>query len=193
MPPHFPEPYIAVHDNVIPASFCQKLIDKFEANEDQVQMETGPTAQNQRHFMEVNLSERWPDEHATMVNIVQHCWKSYFTQNFIQYDVQWPRQFGYEAFRMKRYLPFGKDHFPIHTDVGSHASARRFLAFLWYLNTVREGGETQFGLKQDDPQVTVKAVQGRVLMFPPFWTHPHWGCKPISETKYIVSGYLHLI
>lgn len=192
-PRHFPEPYIAVYDRVLPRAFCEKLIEKFELNADDVQIETKGTAVSPRHFMEVNISEYWPDEHDTLVNVIQESWKSYMVQNEIQFDVQWPRQFGYEQFRMKRYLPNGKDEFALHTDVGSYASARRFLAFLWYLNTVTEGGETQFGIRKESPLVTVQAIQGRMLVFPPLWTHPHWGCKAVSGPKYIVSGYLHLI
>jgi len=30
-------------------------------------------------------------------------------------------------------------------------------------------------------------------MFPPLWTHPHAGLKPISNAKYIIGGYLHYI
>jgi hypothetical protein len=111
----------------------------------------------------------------------------------IEYLVQFPKQFGYEQFRMKKYEPNDKDEFGTHTDVGSYGTARRFLAFLWYLNTVEVGGETTFGLDVSKPSFVIPAVQGRVLMFPPLWTHVHRGCKPISGSKYIVSGYLHYI
>lgn len=186
---HFP--YVTVYDQVIPPQFCQKLIDKFNRNDHDEQRET--VLKGVRHFMEVNISQFWHDEHETFVAIVQEAWKVYQSINNITFDVQWPRQFGYEQFRMKRYLPNGLDEFALHTDVGSYGSARRFVSFLWYLNTVQEGGSTQFGFAQDKPEATIPAVQGRLLMFPPLWTHPHWGCKPISGPKYIVSGYLHYI
>ena len=31
----------------------------------------------------------------------------------------------------------------------------------------------------------------RLLVFPPFWTHPHAGLKPISGPKYVMMSYLH--
>lgn len=188
---HFPIPYITVVDQVLSREFCLKLIDKFELNEDDRQVTTH--LEGVRHFMEVSISKHWLAEHEMMVNQVQAAWKHYKTVNHIEYNIQWPMQFGYEQFRMKRYLPNGKDEFGIHTDVGSYGSARRFLAFQWYLNTVDEGGATEFGYKQTEPRCSIPAVQGRLLMFPPLWTHPHWGCKPISGPKYIVTGYLHLI
>ncbi len=57
------------------------------------------------------------------------------------------------------------------------------MVFLWYLNDVREGGQTEFcdlGLRVD-----VRA--GRLLMFPPFWLFQHAGLAPLSNDKTIVS------
>ena len=93
-----------------------------------------------------------------------------------------------EDFRVKKYRKGTDDRFSTHVDVGDHASARRFLAFFIYLNTIEEGGETAFpGIK------TVKPKCGRVLMFPPLWTFPHEGRPTISDHKYIVGSYLHYI
>jgi hypothetical protein len=184
-------PYACVYDEVLPASFCEKLITKFEANENQVQVET--TFKDQRHFMEVNISQHWPDEHEIMVNSVQQAWRAYMLGFGIQFEIQWPRQFGFEGFRMKRYLPNGKDEFGIHTDIGNYGSARRFVAFLWYLNTVDGSGDTGFGMDPNSPTLLVPAIRGRLLVFPPLWTHPHWGAKVLFGPKYIVSGYLHYI
>jgi hypothetical protein len=182
---------ILVYDDVLPHYFCQKLIEKFETNAGNVQVDT--VLKNVRHFKEVNISQYWADEHQIMVNAVNTAWRSYMTVANVMFDVQWPRQFGFEQFRMKRYHPNGTDEFALHTDVGSYGSARRFLAFLWYLNTVEVGGETGFGKDVNNPDLIVPAVAGRVLIFPPLWLFPHWGAKPQSGTKYIVSGYLHYV
>lgn len=189
--PTFQKNNVLVFDGALPHTFCKTLIEKFEANEDGVQVDT--LLANVRHFKEVNVSQHWQKEHEIMVGVVQTAWKSYMTMENVLFDVQWPSAFGYEHFRMKRYLPNGKDQFGLHTDVGSYGSARRFLAFLWYLNTVEVGGQTGFGKNVDAPELLIPAVEGRVLIFPPLWTFPHWGAKPESSNKYIVSGYLHYI
>ena len=85
-----------------------------------------------------------------------------------------------------------KDEFKFHVDVQDYASARRFLVYFWYLNTVEEGGETCFQLnRQHEIEVKVQPQTGRLLMFPPMWTHPHVALPPISGPKYIMSAYLH--
>ena len=74
--------------------------------------------------------------------------------------------------------------------VGSRAdypSARRYLAFLFYLNDVQKGGQTEFRFHGR----MIRPEAGSVLVFPPTWEYPHIGLPPISGPKYIMSTYLH--
>ena len=63
----------------------------------------------------------------------------------------------------------------------------RFLTFIWYLNDVNEGGQTEF---IDGTKIT--ATQGKLLLFPSNWTYVHKGNIPISSDKYIIVGWLEL-
>jgi hypothetical protein len=63
--------------------------------------------------------------------------------------------------------------------------ARRHLAFMTYLNTVRDGGGTSF-LYQG---VTVSAETGLTLIWPVEWTHTHRGQVSETEEKYIITGW----
>ena len=185
--------YISVFDNAIPSLFCDQLINKFERNEEREQEHTD---WDNRHFMEVNLTSHktWARENDLMVNIIGQVTRQYMDTHSIVQNSQWPKTFGYEQFRMKRYLPNGKDEFAFHTDVGSYASARRFLAFLFYLNEVPEGGKTVFAYSpESEPFFTVTPKRGSVLVFPPLWMYPHWGEKVVGGPKYIVSAYLHYL
>jgi hypothetical protein len=60
----------------------------------------------------------------------------------------------------------------------------RMLAFIWYLNDVHEGGETEFV----NGKVTPK--RGSLLIFPSSWTYLHKGNVPISNNKYIITGWV---
>ena len=62
------------------------------------------------------------------------------------------------------------DSFDTHVDVSDYASARRWLAFLVYLNDNFIGGETEF---VDGKMIHPKT--GTVLVFPSLWTFPHAG------------------
>jgi len=90
-----------------------------------------------------------------------------------------------EDIRIKRYRVGADEKFEPHFD-SMDDKANRYLVFLWYLNDVADGGETEFcnlGIK-------VAPRAGRLLMFPPYWMFQHAGLAPRSNDKYIVSTYL---
>jgi hypothetical protein len=103
---------------------------------------------------------------------------------------QFPKQFGWEELRIKRFLIEGSDkdngYMPNnyhgledHVDVYSFAHAKRFLCMMVYLNDDFYGGETvfpTFGSK-------VKPKKGMVFIFPPTWTYLHHGAPPLGPSK----------
>jgi hypothetical protein len=176
---------IHVHENVLEPHICQFLIDLFESNPDKQER-----IDNQRrpNFTQFNLTEncKMTDEveniHNYLIKIVLEHKKKYY--EFVDSRC-FPEQNNFEQFRIKKYNTDGNDAFDTHVDVSDYASARRFLSFMLYLNDVNEGGETIF----DD--LTIKPKTGTMIVFPPLWMYPHKGVAPISNTKYIMSTYLH--
>lgn len=69
-----------------------------------------------------------------------------------------------------------------HTDDMCEFSRVRMVTYIWYLNTIEEGGETGFHFKK------VKPVEGKFVMFPATWDYPHCGYE--TENKYIITGWL---
>ncbi len=62
----------------------------------------------------------------------------------------------------------------------------RVLLFMFYLNTVEDGGETEFyhqGRK-------VSPQQGRMVIAPAGFTHTHKGHVPQSDDKYIITSWV---
>lgn len=181
---------VRYYDDTLPKTKCDEIIKRFEYDTDR-HMQT--ELEGHRYFTELNISAYpdWQDIHNMLLDEMQRMLKVY------KYDLNlddkvWPEELACEQFRMKRYLPNYKDEFKLHVDVGNAASARRFLVYFWYLNDVEVGGETAFQWNStSETTSTVKPVAGRLLMFPPMWTYPHAGLKPMSGPKYIIGGYLH--
>ena len=74
-----------------------------------------------------------------------------------------------------------------HIDGGSHEFAQRQLVAIWYLNTLRgQGGETEF----QHQAVKITPEAGKLLLFPPFWTHLHRGQTLRSGVKYIATTWV---
>ena len=94
-------------------------------------------------------------------------------------------QFALEGMRIKCYRPNQLDEFRLHVDVANRESSARYVSFLFYLN------DSDAGTEFPRENYLVHAREGRVVMFPPLWTHPHRGLMPRDgATKYILSTYL---
>ena len=62
----------------------------------------------------------------------------------------------------------------------------RVITFIWYLNNVEQGGETEFW-----KDYKIKPTAGKLVLFPSSWTFPHRGKMPISDDKYIITGWVY--
>lgn len=63
---------------------------------------------------------------------------------------------------------------------------KRVLGVVVYLNTVKDGGGTEFSAHN----YVIPAVAGRVSLFPAYWTHPHGSQMPLSNDKWIISTFV---
>ena len=183
------------YDNVIDNEWCNNVIDLFEKSK--------PKSFNTGHkeYTELDI-DNLPEIRSEMGLPLQPFKdiKEKFLElmktnmNRFMKDVgidklHFPPVIDMENIRIKKYTDNGKDQFGEHVDVlrSKGPSSKRFLVFILYLSDVEEGGETsipRYNLK-------VKPKQARLLMFPPFWTHPHQGEKVIKGTKYTIMSYLH--
>ena len=68
-------------------------------------------------------------------------------------------------------------------------NVRTALAFMVYLNDVDEGGETEF-LYQSK---RIAPKFNRFVCWPAGWTHIHRGNPPLSNEKYVVTGWVSII
>jgi len=63
----------------------------------------------------------------------------------------------------------------------------RQLVAIWYLNEVPgPGGDTEFPAQD----IRVRPEEGKLVLFPPFWTHPHRAVTVESGTKYIATTWI---
>jgi hypothetical protein len=62
---------------------------------------------------------------------------------------------------------------------------QRVVAGLLYLRTVDSGGGTEFA----DQKQTIQPEAGKIVLFPPYWTHFHRGVTPTAGLKYVLSFF----
>ncbi|QBL08165.1 2OG-Fe(II) oxygenase [Rheinheimera sp. D18] len=81
---------------------------------------------------------------------------------------------------------YGYWHSEVYPQQGSTEPLHRALLFMFYLNDVAEGGETEFYYQQK----SIKPKAGRMVIAPAYFTHTHRGCIPISNDKYILTSWI---
>ena len=83
-------------------------------------------------------------------------------------------------------IPIGGGFHRWHYENGGLQVSPRKLVVQLYLNTVEEGGETEFLYINK----RVKAKQGTFIIFPAAFTHTHRGNPPIGQDKYILTTWV---
>ena len=89
-----------------------------------------------------------------------------------------------ESVNIQYYKPY-EGYRALHCERCGFKTIGRHLAFQTYLNTVEDGGETEFFYQQ----YKCKAVKGKTLIWPADWTHTHRGIVSPTEEKYIITGW----
>lgn len=77
-------------------------------------------------------------------------------------------------------------HSEIYPRDASCETLHRVLLFMYYLNTVVEGGETEFLFQER--KITPR--QGRMVIAPASFTHTHKGHVPLSGDKLILTSWV---
>ena len=103
-------------------------------------------------------------------------------------DISIPDSNIFEEWRMHQYDK-EKHFYKKHVDSHDSNSSNRMLAFLFYPNTVEEGGETAFTDHLEG--IECKPVAGRLLIFPTWFGYPHEAKPVIEGTKYMIKTFVH--
>ena len=170
---------VKVYDNIIPENVCQKLIELFETN---VQHQHFINHNNCPCFTQLNLNQVSSDTVRLLIPYLADVYKRYRKDTNNYYS---PPLKELEEFRIKKYNTSGDERFDEHVDVTDYDSSLRAVAFLFYLND--NDGDTVFSRHG----LNIRPVSGKVIIFPPTWDYPHSGLPPKSNSKYIMSTYVH--
>lgn len=78
-----------------------------------------------------------------------------------------------------------------HTERSSNQQpeSSRHLVFMTYLNTVIDGGETEWYFQK----LKIQPRTGLTVLWPADWTHTHRGLPSTSQEKYIVTGWFNFV
>lgn len=183
--------FIRIIDHAVSSELCEQIIAEFKRDhtlhhhdgDRYIELETFDRRQPGKWNPQLEgRARRWNPLTDQVAQIV--------AEQTGEYKKRWdplmmtPQQSAMEGIRVKCYEP-NTHEFRLHVDQGNRDSASRFIACLIYLN------DNEAGTEFPQEQFTVSAEQGRMVLFPPNWQFPHRGLMPTTNTKYILSTYLH--
>ena len=180
--------FIFEKKNALPDFLCNDMIQRFESNaEDQYKGRVGSDMNTNTRLKKttdliVSGKQHWQDVDNNLFRSLAIALKEF--QQLYPYfsDMSRFKDMGYN---LQRYTV--GEYYQWHVDSDNLALAPRQLVALWYLNDVKEaGGETEF-IHQG---VRVTPEQGKLVLFPPFWTHEHRAAEVLKGVKYIATTWV---
>ena len=171
--------HIEVYQNVLTSSDCKKLIRRFDKDPGRL----APDFQPLYYQLPLNMKEDPILSEPVQQTIKMYAQKHKF---LIHTPVEWAIDI---PANLQHYKP-GMSYNGEHMETGyEETSARRMLAWMIYLNTVKDGGGTRW-LQQ---KVYANATEGMMVVWPAGWTHSHMGIVSNTEHKYIVTGWCSFV
>ena len=181
-----PNSFVFEKPNALPKEFCEDVISRFEKDEEgQFKGRIGQQANEDSSIKKstdllVSGKEHWKDVDKTLFQSLGRA--------VLEFREAYPffkGPFKDMGYGVQRTDP--GEHYHWHIDGGSHEFSHRQLVAIWYLNDVSgPGGETEF-LFQD---IKIKPELGKLILFPPFWTHEHRGVTLDKGVKYIATTWV---
>ena len=94
----------------------------------------------------------------------------------------------YDDFNIQKYNP-GEGYHALHCENAGGSDIMRVMAWMIYLNTVTDKGGTYFSSYNR----TIKPKEGRLVIWPAYFTHYHRGVVSKTQTKYIATGWYNFV
>jgi hypothetical protein len=182
-----PLSFIYERAQALPADVCLEAIRRFEASAgQQVAGRIGPAAAEVPEVkrstdLRISGREDWSDIDRILSQQLVATFNA-FAGEFPFFAANSFKDIGYN---LQRTLP--GEYYHWHVDAGPGEFSQRQLVAIWYLNDVAgPGGETEFPLQG----VAIRPEQGKLVLFPPFWTHVHRGVTLQAGVKYIATTWI---
>lgn len=170
----------------MPYTLCDQLIDVFERCPNKlndVESHRGYISHSGKYVLNDNIELK-----KNFYSFLENCLEKYKKKYKSCDEFADPWHFE-QRFNIQKYPP-GKYYSKAHSEINyNFPSIKRHLVFMTYLNTIKNGGGTQF-INQN---LIVKPKKGHTLFWPAHWTHTHIGIPAPKETKYIITGWYEYV
>jgi len=186
-----PNSFIFVFDNALPDFLCDDMIQRFEQYADEqyegrVGSDVGENLSLKKTTdLVVSGKQHWKDVDNNLFRSLGLAIRKFQKKHAFFENMQQFKDMGYN---LQRYQ--AGDYYHWHVDADNPQLANRQLVAIWYLNDIQgQGGETEF-IYQD---IQVRPEKGKLILFPPFWTHQHRAVTLEQGAKYIATTWINFV
>lgn len=191
------DPYIYINKHSLSPELCKDIIEIYEKTQNKHRASTldglnEDFLKAMQCYIDNITDPNWPKIHEFL--------QKELTQNVLKYMKTLDHQIGdgnkyqhmnediiYNTLHINKYEYKNEGKYEYHIDryLPPGMVHERHITFIWYLNDVAEGGETEM-----KGNLRIKPESGKLLLFPSTWTYPHCSRKTISNDKYVIVGWL---
>jgi len=186
--------FIGVYDGYIPEEACDQAIELFKKYKEFNKVFTRFTSEgatqdkkNDAHLFvdpETITDEKFSVNQIKLLMVnFDVALKNYYAETNIKNYLDGDIFTNYV--KIQKTLP-SQGYHVWHIEHGPDSCQKRVLVYTIYLNTVEEGGETEF-LYQSQ---RVKPVKGIIVIWPSGFPYVHRGNPPLSGEKYIITSWI---
>jgi len=175
-------------ENTLSPEFCQYVIDKFENDDRKYKgITVDGIDEDIKKSSDLGIShlDDWKKEDRVFYNSLNKHIHEYFEHcsslNYLTHNYPSVSDGGYQIQRTKP-----NEYYDWHHDFCINDNGVRYITYIWYLNDVYKKGYTEFC-----DGTIIRPRTGKLLFFPSTWTYRHRGVSPVSETKYICTGWIY--
>lgn len=182
--------FVGVFEGAFPREYCDKVIQYFESCHENGCSYTRQRENNGTLKTDKNDTMVWGDinQNGDLVQEFNATFWECYGLYADKYDIlKTAEQHNNYAFKVQK-TEVGEGYHVWHFESDSRLNSKRIMAWILYLNDVEEGGETEFLYYPK----RIKPKAGTLLIWPAAYTHTHRGNPPLSNTKYIVTGWVEL-
>ena len=186
--------FIYENDYALCPELCEEIIELFEHSSDKKDGSTiGGVNKKVKDTTDLVISKtgKWANIYECLENELKYNIKKYKSQIDKYADNGYnlfDDKLEITPFMVQRYIQNeGKYVYHNDFDMDKTKNMYRIMTYIFYLNDVTEGGETEyFG-----GEIRIKPKCGKLIFHPASWTFPHCGRMPISSNKYIITGWIY--
>ena len=182
--------FIEVYDNALTPEMCKEIMEFFDG----APPELKHSGQVYKDSWDISVDKSYKDSTDVWMNfhnwtepdkmiastLLTHIGKYREVHPEIDNVSTWELA---ELYNIQKYEPEQAYHAP-HCEC-LDGTTPRILAWMLYLNTVTDKGGTHF----TNYDITTDAVEGRLVIWPAYWTHTHHGIASPTQIKYIATGW----